>query len=338
MMPPSHTTDRLVVIMPAYNAGRYVREAIDSILAQTFTDFDLLVIDDASTDDTLEHARSYRDPRVHVVARPVNGGLVAVLNQGLDLHKHRFIARMDADDRCAPDRFARQMQHLEAHPDIDLLGTQLEFFGVNPGRSALPTDHADIKAGLLFGSTFPHATLMARSRVFEGERYSARVQHMEDLELWLRLVHRHRFATLPEVLYAYRRHAAGVTLAFERTRSERLRTLLREPLEWLGVAYDDDDVRIMAGDHASLPGGLGASLGRVQALFGRITQANARTGVFDPAALERLLSARWRRTFYLLAMDDLRAVWRYAAMNRGLSTGQLRYFLSTIIKGPRRHA
>lgn len=324
---PRFTTDHLVVIMPAFNAGPYIREAIGSVLAQTFTAYDLLVIDDASTDDTVERARSLADPRVHVIRRQVNGGIVDVLNQGLDMYDHRFIARMDADDRCAPDRFQRQMDFLRDQSSVDLVGTQIEYFGLNPGVSNYATEHNDIMAGMLFGSTFPHATLMARAQVFDGVRYSARVQHMEDLELWLRSIRKHRFATLPDVLYGYRRHAVGVTVAFTNTRAQRLKVLLREPLQWLGIDPSADELSLMASDADALRGGLGAHLPLLRSLFKRIIEANHARKVFEPSTLDRLLRSKWDRTFFRLDMRALGDVWQYARLNGGLSMAHWRYLI-----------
>ena len=331
---PHFTTDQLVVIMPAFNAGPFIREAIDSVLAQTYTNFDLLVIDDASTDDTAAQVQAINDPRVHLIQRSQNGGIVQALNQGLDLHRHRFFARMDADDRCSPDRFQKQLRFLEDHPQIDLLGTQMEFFGSAQGRSHLPLHHDEIKAGLLFGSRFPHATLMARASVFSEARYSSRVAHMEDLELWLRLVHDHRFATLPNVLYGYRRHDEGVTIAYAQTRLARLKSLLHEPLGWLGITPTMDELSVMASDAGSLTGGLGMQLVLMRDLFSRIRRANEELKVFDDPTLDRSLGSKWQRVFYRLDMHDLSSVWRYLILNRGLSLAQLRFLLGAWAGSP----
>ena len=110
--------------MLAYNAGRYVAEAVESILAQTYTDFEFLIIDDGSTDRTLKVLKQYaaRDPRIHLVSRP-NRGLVATLNEGLALARAEFIARMDADDIALPHRFERQIAYMREHPDIICVGS-----------------------------------------------------------------------------------------------------------------------------------------------------------------------------------------------------------------------
>src|SRR3979490_879766 len=110
--------------MPVRNGAAHLQSAVDSILAQTFTDFEFLIIDDGSTDATAEILRSLRDPRVRVVTHPQNRGLVPTLNEGLQLARGEFVARQDHDDLSYPDRLAKQVAHLRAHPDCVLLGTE----------------------------------------------------------------------------------------------------------------------------------------------------------------------------------------------------------------------
>ena len=155
---------RVSVILPAYNAEAYLKEAIDSILNQTFPDFQLIVINDCSTDGTEEIIRQYADPRLVPVKNEKNLGIAATLNRGLSLAQGDYIARMDADDISLPHRLERQVAYLDAHPDIAVLGTNVETFDENgplcTGWSS--TDPAQMKADLLWISfiiirvTFPN--------------------------------------------------------------------------------------------------------------------------------------------------------------------------------------
>src|SRR5690606_10551481 len=117
---------KISVLMPAYNAGSHIREAIESILQQTFTDFEFLIINDGSTDDTLEIIRSYDDARIRLVSRP-NKGLIATLNEGMELAVTNYIARFDADDICVPTRLEEQYNFLQNNPDYILVGSDVNY-------------------------------------------------------------------------------------------------------------------------------------------------------------------------------------------------------------------
>ncbi len=119
-------TPAVSVVMPLYNARRHLASALDSVLAQTFTDFEIIAVDDGSRDDTLDLLRQYesRDPRVRVLSRP-NTGIVGALNDGMRLARADLIARMDGDDLCLPDRFEKQVAYLQQHPDCVLVGSQV---------------------------------------------------------------------------------------------------------------------------------------------------------------------------------------------------------------------
>src|SRR6185312_9442504 len=117
---------KITVLMPAYNAGKYIREAVQSVLRQTYRDFELLIVNDGSTDDTLEIALSFTDPRV-VVVNKEHKGIAAALNTGLKLATAPFIARFDADDICMPTRLETQFNFLQDHPDYVLVGSDAEY-------------------------------------------------------------------------------------------------------------------------------------------------------------------------------------------------------------------
>src|SRR5262245_60726064 len=143
----------ITIIMPVYNGEAYLHEAIDSMLAQTCADFELLVLNDGSRDRSGEIARSYADPRVRLVENQANLGVVPTLNRGLDLARGAFIARMDADDRSLPERLARQLAFLRAHSEVGICGTWMEAIGEGAGYMwRYPADHERIRCALLFES------------------------------------------------------------------------------------------------------------------------------------------------------------------------------------------
>lgn len=208
------------VVMPVYNAERYVGEAVDSILAQTFSDYEFLIFDDGSTDRSRAILESYaeRDERIRVVVGH-HRGYVPWLNEGLRLAKGEFIARMDADDVSLPTRFARQVEYLRQHSDCAAVGTDallVDADGAPICELAHDVDHELIEADLLSGGhgVIAHpSSMMRRATLLDIGGYREEFEPIEDFDLWFRLVERGRLANIPEVLFRYRQHRANVTIA-----------------------------------------------------------------------------------------------------------------------------
>ena len=142
-------TPRVSVVMPAYNAASFITEAVGSTLAQTFTDFELIVVDDGSTDDTATIARAFADDRLRVIGNSANLGMFTSLNIALGSARGEFIARMDADDIMAPTRLAEQVALMDDRPDIVVCGSDMRLFGESDEATDLPADDAEIKAHFL---------------------------------------------------------------------------------------------------------------------------------------------------------------------------------------------
>jgi hypothetical protein len=217
-MRTSTTNPALSVAMSVYNGGPYLAAAIESILAQTFGHFEFLILDDGSTDHSRQVAEAYaaRDARIRVIARE-NRGLVASLNQLLSEARSSLIARMDADDTCLPDRFARQMAFLAANPDHGVIGSDCTSIAADgselpPARLTRPTSHAQILANLEAGPTMLHnAVIYGRDLVRDIGGYRPAYAHAEDYDLWLRLSQVTRLANLPEPLVTYRLYPGSVS-------------------------------------------------------------------------------------------------------------------------------
>lgn len=193
--------------MPIYNCINYIAQAIDSILNQTFTNFELIIIDDCSTDGTAGVVDTYTDKRINFITKPENTGLVASLNTGLSLAKGQYIARMDGDDISMPDRLQKQVDFLEQRPDIVLCGTAYELLNAKQIVS-YPADHDDIKLTLLEYCPLGHPTVMVRNDFLQDHnlRYNADFEAAEDYELWTRLIWLGKIANMPDVLLTYRDH------------------------------------------------------------------------------------------------------------------------------------
>ena len=236
----------LSVLMPAYNAERYVVSAIKSVLDQTFTDFELLLIDDGSSDSTLELVQSLTDNRLKIVQNEQNMGLVGTLQKGLLLCRGRYIARMDADDICLADRFAKQIDFLGAHPEVDIVGGAIQFFGDEQPTAVhvFPGEHNEIRAGLLFYCTLAHPALMFRRELVDQGlfQYSDTYRHAEDYHLWSQLLRQARSANLQDCVLMYRLHTKQISSGQSSKQYEVSRQVRKLMLEQAGVPFCDSDL------------------------------------------------------------------------------------------------
>lgn len=205
--------------MSVYNCERFLVEAIDSILAQTFTDFEMLVLDDGSTDGTADILHNYaaRDARVRPIIRE-NRGLVASLNQLMAEARAPIVARMDADDNAASERFATQLAFLAAHPDHGVVGCWSQDMDENgapykAGGRDHPVTHEDLLHNIRHGGPLLcHPSVMyRRDLVLAAGGYHAAFRHCEDLDLWLRLASVTRIANIPQRLIRYRHYMGQVS-------------------------------------------------------------------------------------------------------------------------------
>lgn len=208
------------VLMPVFNTAPYLREAMDSMLSQTFTDFELIVLNDCSPDNAEEVLDAYNDSRIVRYKGEKNVGLSNVLNIGINMAKGKYIARMDSDDISLPIRLQVQVAYLNAHPEIDLVSVGMQLFGAKDDVWIREQDPEKVKINALFHSPVLHASSMWRKEVFEkhGLRFRQEMVPAEDYDLWTRaLLKGLKLVNLPEVLYKYRLHPDQVTLQTDRT-------------------------------------------------------------------------------------------------------------------------
>ena len=244
------STPTVSVLMSVYNGERYLRPAVEGILAQTFTDFEFVIIDDGSKDSSPTILREYaaRDPRVKLTIRG-NKGLTVTLNEAFAQSRGKYLARMDCDDVALPERFARQVSLLDANPDVVCTGG---YFQLIDGAGRLlttlrpPTDDAEIQAKMLRGhNAICHPCAMIRRTAMERVGgYDTRFKTSQDLDLWLRLGEVGRLANVPAPVLQFRLHESSVS----ETKREQQRQMGRMACEeaWQrrglsGITYEADE-------------------------------------------------------------------------------------------------
>jgi len=207
-------TPRISIIMPVWNGEKFLAAAVDSLLAQTFADFELLVVDDGSTDRTPEILRAYADPRLRVL-RLDHAGIVVALNHGLSQARAEWIARLDADDLSLPHRLERQWQAVNRNPATVLCHTAVTFFGdgsVPAGTARLPRTRSFTALRLCYQSPIVHSTVLFKKSVaLAVGGYLPEERHAEDFSLWGRLLEQGEFVGLPERLVQFRLHSHSIS-------------------------------------------------------------------------------------------------------------------------------
>ena len=196
------------VIMPVYNAEKYLAQSIDSVLKQTFQDFEFIIINDGSNDGSYEILKEYqrKDNRIILIDKK-NGGISEALNDGILTANGKYIARMDADDISLPTRFETQLNFMEANPDIGVCGTWIEKFGENYKNHILkyPTNDSFSKVKLLFSVSFAHPTVMMQRKLIKKHNLKYNKKYgIEDYKFWLDAAKFTKFASIPKVLLKYR--------------------------------------------------------------------------------------------------------------------------------------
>jgi glycosyltransferase involved in cell wall biosynthesis len=287
---------RVTVLMPVYNGARFIREAIESVLAQTFGDFELLVLDDGSADGSAELVASYRDPRIRLVWNEGHRGLVPTLNQGLALARGILIARQDADDRSHRRRLADQVQRLREQPELALVGTQARVIdpdGRVIGALNRPQEAVSIRWYHLFDNAFIHSSVMFRRAAAERLSGYEPLAHCEDYALWSRMALAHPVANLPGRLVDYRANPrsvyGGLTLEQAGASAEGNRRIIQRNLRAMfgDGEWSDADVALLARFRLGLSE---SDLGGFLALFHRL---RAR---YEARAPEATRSPDFRRT------------------------------------------
>lgn len=206
------------VIIPCYNASKYLEKAVRSIMNQTYRNLEIICCDDCSADNTLEilNNLSLEDNRIFVIHNEKNLKLIDTLNKLITYTHGEYIARMDSDDICLPNRLEKQLEYLIANPAISFCGCNAWHIDENDrviGKSELPLSSNDNKFYLKYFSTFYHPTIMAKSEVFKDNPYCKDFIHAEDYELWCRLIYEKglKGENLKDRLFKYRLNSQGIS-------------------------------------------------------------------------------------------------------------------------------
>ena len=286
----------VTVLMPVYNGKKYLEEAIKSILNQTFRDFEFLIIDDGSTDNSVEIMGLFNDARIRIERNKTNLGLIKTLNKGFGLSKGKYIARMDCDDISLPKRLSVQVNFMEKHPEIGVCGSWIKVIGLRKKFiNKYFQKHEELKANLLFSTSFAHPSVIIRKELIDkyNLEYDEQYKHAEDYELWSRMVGHTNMANINKVLFHYRMHPTSISKKNSSEQVENSNNVRLGLLGKLGLMPSPAEMEI----HRlfNCPPSIQAKefILQLEKWFGKILSANEKTKIYEQDSLVKVISSRW---------------------------------------------
>lgn len=321
------------VVVPVFNKAPFLRECLDSVFAGSFGAFEVIAVDDRSTDDSLAILRSYADPRLRIIALEHNVGPGLAAQTGMDAAQGEYILRVDADDVQSPDRFAKQIAFMDAHPEVGVSGGALEMMDGGEVRRR-PADDVECRVELLFGVAVRQPTMVLRRSVLlrHGIRFmEAWPRYGEDWMLQVDAAAHTRFANLPDVLTRYR-WGAGST-SHGRDRIVELKELFRHAFTGLGFPEPSEEELVLHLITAKLfERPLDArTVKAFRQWLDVIVQRNAQVRALDPVVLQRRCDRAWEELFHFLPAFGWRACWAYWRAGGRLTPARTYYLLRSFM-------
>ncbi|MDN5283941.1 MAG: hyaD 1 [Mucilaginibacter sp.] len=239
----------LTVLIPTYNCGKYIEECIISVINQKYTDYELIIIDDGSNDNTEEIVNNINDKRIAYLKNPVNMGIVATLNRGLDIAKGKYIARMDADDIMLGNRLGDQVDFLDQNADYGMVGGWYQIIDENGALLKTLETSSDaefLKLGLLFRNQFAHPSVTMRTDLARKLRYDQNYIYCEDHDLWIRFAEVSKVMNLPRLYLTYRWYGNNTCHIKQKELKLSVLKLLGRELDKIDIAYNTTELMLHA--------------------------------------------------------------------------------------------
>ncbi|GAA6174011.1 glycosyltransferase [Colwellia sp. KU-HH00111] len=278
---------KISVILPMYNAEDHIQQAVDSILNQTYDNFELIIINDGSTDRSLETiSQLYSNNEKVKIFDQTNHGLIYTLNKAIDIADGELIARMDADDISFPDRFLKQVQLFQKQPTIGICGTSTQNFGFNNDISIKPESDSKLKVQLLISPPFAHPSIMVKRAILINNniKYNEQYKHCEDYAMWTDLAKHCDFSNVADVLLKYRVHEAQVTNMHSETVMEAHYRLCCKNLRKLNIDLLKEDFLSYIGHEAPKKG-----MQYLLNFYDTMLKNNEHMNCFNQLALQELI-------------------------------------------------
>lgn len=328
----------VAVVMAAYNAAEYLGDSIDSILSQTYTDFELIVVNDGSTDGSDALIGAFADPRIISFHRRRNQGKPAALNWALKHTQARYVAMMDADDIALPSRLASQVAYLEKHPHVGILGGRMQRFGTASGLTNVLVRHAEIHASLLFNNPMANPTVMLRRSLLT--HFSPPFKDyfpLEDYDLWIRMQNKGCFANLNQVLLRYRIGPQNHSLRLKEHVARLKLQIFEQALKAFGIRFSPFELLLHATAGTRRMPATPTIIRAYLHWLARICAHNRQTGHYNQIFLEQAAQRRWKKLFYRLPPRNILSLATYWRLSGCIRRRHLPYLIRHWIPMRRQH-
>lgn len=323
-------TPLLSIIMPVYNGAAFIGQSVESLLAQTFTNFELLVVDDGSTDESIPIVEAFNDIRIRVIRNDKNRGIVFSRNRGLGEAKGRYIAPFDADDLAHPHKFEKQIRFLEHHPDYGMVGSWARHIDAagQPMKSRwkLSARPEEIPALMLFRAYFIQSSVVFRREAIPDGGYTEGFEIGEDYKMYFEVAQKHKTWNLPEYLISYRIHGKSILRSRPLLLEECDRKLYTYFYEPLGIEITPERfacLRHLKNNEPIRDTALMRELGKFLAL---ILSQNRQIGLYPEKILEKVILNRWLKGCYLARRHP-------GALRYAITHSMMKFILNPIIFG-----
>lgn len=288
-------TPAVSVVMSVYNDAEQVAATISSILQQTFSNFEFIIIDDCSTDNSPGVIQSFNDARIKLLKNETNHGLAASLNRGIHEAKGKYIARIDSDDIALPERLQVQFNFMEQHPEIGVCGSYYKNFGYLTNISTVPLDDFSIKFKLLYDCPLLHPSLIIRKEVLDKNNmyFNPAFRKNQDYELYSRLVDVTKFANIPQVLMQYHQVESNLTRIQTGIQRENILKIRRAFFSKVHVTLSDKEIDLYANvNYHHYPTGK-EDVVLLEKLFLRMVEGNLITHYLPPEKFNLAIGTLW---------------------------------------------
>jgi glycosyltransferase involved in cell wall biosynthesis len=311
-------TPKVTVFIPVYNREQYIGEAIESILAQTFSDFEILLVDDGSTDASVEKIRWFSDPRIRLVSNDKNLGIPKTRNKGVELARGQYMAMLDSDDRAYPDRLEKQVAFLDSHPEYAQVGSWCRMMDKDghPLKKIKrqPVLSEDIHAQFLFRCAMSNRSIMARTAILQEYGYRNDFPRCQDYELHVRLAKKYKLGNIPECLVYGRIHPQQITGQTPDLGDAKKQEIISSQLQELGVTFSPDDfpphlTLSRMRKSAFIPDADYLTWARTWLL--RLQEANKRTLQYAEPAFSSALGEKWLQACWIARKNIGWTAWKY---------------------------
>ena len=285
----------VTVLMPVYNGETFLKEAIDSILNQTFTDFEFLIINDGSTDKSEEIILGYNDSRIRYIKNFENLKLIKTLNKGINLANGQFLVRMDADDISLSTRIERQVSFMQNNADVVVAGSWFQSIGDNNIIVQYPTLHNAIVTEFLYKCSICHPSTIWRLENLDTLIFNIDFDHAEDYEFWIQCMNKGKLANIPEVLLKYRTHDMNVSSQYSEIQDNNSKLIRTSLFHEIGIEISSKELESFEAMCYSnwqcfdKP----TKINELSVLLSNLIHANKKSGIIEQNYLEKYLTLKW---------------------------------------------